>query len=180
MLETCRHCNVRVLYTSDYCPNCHRSRTDGSMAPEFLPALPLPALASRVARLLAFAIDLGLIVVVVAIVYLTAPHATEVQGYVALGGVLFCGAVAQCYLLATTGQTIGKRILRIRIVSLASGETPSFSRVVIRRYFLPLILWFLGFGLLLDALFIFGKERRCIHDILAGTKVIAASTAPGE
>ena len=29
MLETCRNCNARVLFSNDFCPSCRRSRTSG-------------------------------------------------------------------------------------------------------------------------------------------------------
>ncbi len=57
MLENCPHCSVRVLYTSDYCPSCHRSHTDGSMEAGFVAALqsaPLAPGTSRKRRLLPF------------------------------------------------------------------------------------------------------------------------------
>ena len=57
MLESCLHCGARVLYTSDYCPSCHRSRTDGGMEAGFVAALPSASLArsmSRKRRLLPF------------------------------------------------------------------------------------------------------------------------------
>lgn len=97
--------------------------------------------------------------------------------------------VYQVYILSTRGQTIGKRILKIRIVRYANGTNPGFVRVVLLRLILPVIICFI-LGLipilggflslafwLADVLFIFGKERRCIHDFIAGTKVVAAEKA---
>jgi uncharacterized RDD family membrane protein YckC len=44
--------------------------------------------------------------------------------------------------------------------------------------FIPILGGFLGLAFwLADVLFIFGKERRCIHDFIAGTKVVAAEKA---
>lgn len=85
--------------------------------------------------------------------------------------------LAHGYFLKTAGQTIGKKLIGIRIVDL-SDNLPSFTRLIGARY-LPVWLTsaipFIG-GLLVivDALFIFGSERRCLHDRIAGTKVIRA------
>ena len=82
----------------------------------------------------------------------------------------------QWYLLTTQGQTIGKSLMKIRIVRYDTEENPGFGRAVGLRELVP---GFIGaiplFGMLftlVDILFIFGKERRCIHDYIAGTKVI--------
>ena len=79
------------------------------------------------------------------------------------------------YLLAKRGQTIGKSFLNIRIVDL-QGKIPPLGRLYGMRYFLPTLISqvpFIGgiFGLV-NALFIFGAERRCLHDRLAGTRVV--------
>ena len=84
------------------------------------------------------------------------------------------------YLLATTGQTVGKRALGIRIVSYTDGELLPIGKLLALRYgplwvlnMLPFLGGVLGplFGLV-DSLFIFNSERRCIHDYIAGTKVV--------
>jgi len=83
----------------------------------------------------------------------------------------------QVYLLDQSGQTIGKKILKIRISQFHKPNEPvSFFKIIILRfvinglvYFIPivgLIYLALDYGL---ALF---KPRRCIHDYLAGTVVI--------
>lgn len=81
------------------------------------------------------------------------------------------------YLLFNKGQTIGKVVVKTRIADL-NGNVPNFGKILIQRY---LILGLLGQipilgGLigLVDALFIFGGKRRCLHDYLAGTQVINA------
>ncbi|HEX9732584.1 MAG TPA: RDD family protein [Thermoanaerobaculia bacterium] len=81
------------------------------------------------------------------------------------------------YLLAKSGQTLGKKALGVRIVRY-DGSEASLARLLVLRFGLPNTIGmipFLGsfFGLL-DALFIFGDERRCIHDHFADTKVVLA------
>jgi len=87
------------------------------------------------------------------------------------------------YLLAKYGQTIGKRMLKIRIVSIDDGQILPLGKVFGYRY-LPLLassqIPLLGplFGIL-DPLFIFRGDRRCLHDLIAGTKVVTVG-APQE
>ena len=93
------------------------------------------------------------------------------------------------YLLATAGQTIGKRIVGTRIVNVSDERIPKFLTLVGARYGSTWLISLIpGVGNLyglVDALFVFRNDRRCVHDLIAGTKVInveAASTpssAPG-
>lgn len=79
------------------------------------------------------------------------------------------------YLLYHKGQTIGKAVTKIRIVD-QNGDVPSFGTLIGLRYFVPGLVAQIPFvgGLLslVDVLFIFGQEHRCLHDQLAGTWVI--------
>lgn len=86
--------------------------------------------------------------------------------------------VYQWYLLHSQGQTVGKQLMGIQIVKL-DGSPVTFLEAVILR------IWVLGVPTaimnqcclgwvvsLIDVLLIFGEERRCGHDYIAGTKVI--------
>lgn len=78
------------------------------------------------------------------------------------------------YLLHKSGQTIGKKIIRIRVVN--DDNTPaSFATLVVYRY-LPVqvasAIPLFRILALADSLFIFGESRRCLHDHIAGTKVV--------
>lgn len=84
--------------------------------------------------------------------------------------------VIQIVMLSTRGQTIGKRILGIRVVRYPDGSPAGFVHAWLLRNFLPfliqLIPW-IGFAFwIVDACFIFTQERRCLHDLIAGTKVV--------
>lgn len=110
----------------------------------------------------------------------------EVAGRVMLGALLltvFGGAllVVQCWLLTTRGQTIGKRVFGVRIVNVDDDTNPGFVKAVLLRWFVPgLITVFLNFVLLgyifflVDSCFIFRRDHRCIHDLIAGTRVVKA------
>ena len=79
------------------------------------------------------------------------------------------------YFLKRDGQTLGKKAVGIRIVDL-NGDIPKFSKVLLGRYLsisAAGLIPFVGhFVTLIDALFIFRSDRRCIHDMIAGTKVV--------
>jgi uncharacterized RDD family membrane protein YckC len=82
----------------------------------------------------------------------------------------------QGYFLKKNGQTIGKKIVGIRIVDL-DENVPGLWTLLGRRYapifiaqIVPIIGPFLG---LVDDLFVFKSDRRCIHDHIAKTKVVA-------
>lgn len=84
--------------------------------------------------------------------------------------------VVQGYFLSTAGQTIGKRILGMRIVGYKTNQILSLSKIMSYRVLpiqllslIPVLGPLVGF---IDVLSIFGAEKRCIHDYLAGTKVV--------
>ncbi len=97
----------------------------------------------------------------------------------ALAALLFSAVLAiNLRMLSDRGQTIGKAILGVRIVG-TDGARLSLGRIIGRRV-APVLLMSLIPGLgnvvaLLDGLFIFRDDRRCIHDMLAESKVIKVS-----
>lgn len=102
-------------------------------------------------------------------------------GRLALGAiVLLMGVlvllVIQIWLLTTRGQTIGKRLLGVRIVRFADNTNPGFVGAVLLRSIVPGIIGvvpYLGFIFtIVDYCFIFREDRRCIHDLIANTKVV--------
>ena len=83
--------------------------------------------------------------------------------------------VTQIYLLSTTGQTIGKRLLGIRIVLKDSLKNGGFVVNVLKRGLVNGLLSLIPGYFLVDSLFIFREDRRCIHDLIAATCVIKGS-----
>ncbi len=97
--------------------------------------------------------------------------ATVFGAIIGIGGFL----AVHGYLLAKYGQTVGKKLLNMRIVGDDGRQLP-FQELVLKRY-LP--LWiassvpYLGMlAVIIDALAIFRENRKCIHDEIAKTKVI--------
>lgn len=83
--------------------------------------------------------------------------------------------VVQAYLVATTGQSVGKRASRIRIVKHDGRPVGFVDGVLVRSWLFGAVGWVPGIGGVIglaDVLFIFRGDRRCLHDLLAGTKVI--------
>jgi uncharacterized RDD family membrane protein YckC len=65
--------------------------------------------------------------------------------------------------------------MKIRIVNYDDGQIPPWSKVFGLRYLVNGLLGqVVPMYAFIDALLIFGAEQRCIHDYLAGTKVVDA------
>lgn len=90
-------------------------------------------------------------------------------------------ALVHIVLLSLRGQTLGKLAVGIRIVRV--DEAPAgFVHAVLLRAFVPAAIQFvlgmvpflpLGIAFwLADILCIFREDRRCLHDMIAGTKVV--------
>nr|WP_301003737.1 RDD family protein [Arsukibacterium sp.] len=83
------------------------------------------------------------------------------------------------YLLHQYGQTIGKAEFGMRIEHL-NGQQASLKHIMLMRY-LPMVAinWIPGIGAfiagLLNPLMIFGKQKRCLHDHVAQTRVCYVS-----
>lgn len=86
-------------------------------------------------------------------------------------------ALVHGYFLNSNGQTIGKKLLGIRIAKL-DHAVPPLTTTLGKRY-LPITLASLvpmvgQILTIVDILFIFRGDRRCVHDHVAGTQVIKA------
>ena len=142
-------------------------------------------LATRINRFIAAFID-GIIGMIIAIPFWLASGAWELirsgnalpLTYTISAGIYgFIGfSLVHFYFLNKNGQTIGKKILNIRIIGI-DGQFYGAAPLLLKRY-LPIsvvsLVPFVGSLLvLIDILFIFRKDRRCIHDLIAGTKVVA-------
>ncbi len=95
----------------------------------------------------------------------------------ALGATLLLAIGVIQVLLLRRGQTIGKRLLRIRIVSVSGEPVDLYATFVLRVIgfgLLTLLLPGLGavLALVIDLVLLFGEDRRTLHDLLAGTTVV--------
>ncbi len=134
------------------------------------------AAAGLLSRLLAFCLDRFYIVGALLVCFLLLAK----LGGSTMGMIILCALpvgllVYNCHLLLTTGQTLGKRTLGIRVIPAEGHDDPGFIKLIVLREFLPFVLLaFGGFLLLIDILFIFRADRRCLHDLIAGTRVVIA------
>lgn len=82
--------------------------------------------------------------------------------------------IYQLRLVSLTGQTIGKRFMGIRIVLKEGLVNGGFVTNVVKRGLANGLLCLIPGYFLVDCLFIFRDDRRCLHDLIAGTCVIQA------
>lgn len=95
----------------------------------------------------------------------------------AIGGITALAfAIYQLVILSTRGQTVAKRLLGIRIVNFDNEQNPGFVKAVLLRALVPGLVGSIPLlGMIftiVDACFIFRPDRRCLHDLMAGTKVV--------
>ncbi len=146
--------------------------------------------ASTVQRFLAYVIDVTMTVfVVIGGFFFTywlstlgsGPNLMEeinLHGEMSLSSLITFGTlpalftITQYFLLATTGQTLGKKIMCIRVVSSVSGRAGGFIQAVLLRDWLFRLLGFIPFFTLIDHLFGLSDSGRCIHDYVSGTRVV--------
>lgn len=172
-----------------------------SAAPQAaVPTAPL-RLAARETRLLARLIDTGLALLAFApgMVWffasvaavssgngLSSVEATEMETDAAstaaanLGGAILLTVLlalalllVQTILLSTRGQTLGKKLLGIRVVRTNGTEAGFAHAVLLRAVVMGIINGFAGVTALIDPLLIFREDRRCLHDLVADTKVVS-------
>jgi uncharacterized RDD family membrane protein YckC len=97
-------------------------------------------------------------------------------GWTAMSGLAaFLPLAYQWYLTATTGQTIGKRMLGLKVVRTDGGEVGFVHGVVLREWItgaISVIPFIGGLVNLAGICLIFGDEQLCLHDRIAGTRVI--------
>ena len=133
-------------------------------------------LASRFQRFRAAIIDVMIYVVAVLpyAVFMSKPAVG-----ISLSALVFLGIIGwNGVLLAQNGQTIGKKASRIRIVRTDDSDA-SFSRLFFMRMLLTWVMGSVPFigplFSLVNVLFIFRDDRRCIHDLICDTKVVVAA-----
>lgn len=143
------------------------------------------SLAGRGQRLAGALIDtLASLVIIGPMLYFSGAWATMMEtGTLDLVGTLtwfIIGEVVflalQGYLLFNRQQTIGKWLLNMKIVGIEQDPV-SAGKLYGVRYLLMHVLAqipVLNLAMIVDPLLIFRKDKRCLHDLLAGTQVIEA------
>jgi uncharacterized RDD family membrane protein YckC len=98
-------------------------------------------------------------------------------------GIILLGFIVtlaiQIYLLATRSQTLGKYIMKTQVVDFDTGQPADFVhcgilRILVNSFIASIpCIGFIYF--LVDSLYIFREDRRCVHDLIASTTVIDIS-----
>jgi uncharacterized RDD family membrane protein YckC len=90
---------------------------------------------------------------------------------------LIAWCIITAWLVATNGQSIGKRLVGIKVVR-TDGSRASFARIFLLRNVvngLPILLPYVGLLYqLIDPLLIYQESRQCLHDKIADTSVVRA------
>jgi uncharacterized RDD family membrane protein YckC len=145
-------------------------------------------LAGRGARLIAAILDgiiAGMMIYLPAVIVLVAtgafarlesgdPNSTMLAtaGFLCLMGFI-AWAWITALLVARYGQTMGKRLLEIRVVR-SDGSQASLGRIFWLRNAVNVLLGIIPLYSIIDVLLIFGVRRQCIHDLIADTIVVRA------
>ena len=166
----CPRCQTKNARSSRWCRRC-RTPLGGSTDE------PLDVLypAQRWRRLVAWIIDLPLSPAAFVVGILSADMGGPAIATVALLVLGIVGVPYQVVLLRREGQTVGKLLLRIRIVDEETGVKGPVFKSIVLRYFVNWLLTLIPPYVVIDHAFIFAKNRRCVHDYLAGTKVVSDS-----
>ena len=142
-------------------------------------------------RLAATGLDWSLITVVTLLVILATGVLEHAEDYTniqqSMVNAALCGMPAYLilngWLLWTRGQTAGKGAMSLMIVDHQTGNCASLWKLLFVRALIPVVviavglvfplLWLL---VLVDFVFIFRKDQRCLHDWVAGTRVVKRVT----
>jgi len=99
----------------------------------------------------------------------------------AVGFGVYC--LVHGYFLFRYSQSVGKRLLNIHVENLSDGQrTPGWRLLLVRSLpitlvsQIPVVGPWLG---IFDVVFIFRKDKRCLHDYVAGTVVVKDALADG-
>jgi len=95
---------------------------------------------------------------------------------------VFAAISLQACLLSFRGQNIGMLLTGLKVVRFSDGQPAGFLHGALLRFlapvslmFMPSYVPFLGLMFLcVDYFFIFRADRRCVHDLIADTKVVKA------
>ncbi len=170
----CPYCGAENPTEASFCSRCAAHLGGASVVP-----LAELVLAKRTTRLAAWIIDVPFSPASFLIaMYLPALPGS---GFIATALMLVATALRlvavvaipiQVALLSRYGQTIGKRALGLRIVRIETGLNGGFLTNVVLRTVVNWLLCLIPPYVIVDSLLILTASRRCIHDYIAGTRVV--------
>jgi uncharacterized RDD family membrane protein YckC len=169
----CPRCGTGNRGDVRFCSRCETPLGGGVDIPQ-----PELVLASRSSRLLAKTVDAPFTMaslLVASVVPGEMPASEAIQIALIVSGVF--GMIVQLVLLSSDGQTIGKRLLKIKVIRVDSGRNGGFVANVLLRAVVNGLLSLTIVYFVVDVLFIFFGNRLCLHDYIAGTRVVRAFDA---
>lgn len=132
--------------------------------------------APRSRRLVGFVLDsIGYVMVTVPAMVLVAPGDDPDSVLFWIVGPTVLLACIQAILVSISGQSIAKKLLGMRIVRMDGSAVDFYRGVLLRSWLFGLVSWIGQIGgtiALIDAASIVRGESRCLHDMLADTKVV--------
>lgn len=117
----------------------NRQQTRKMIPPTEIAANCLAPIKSRV---LAYLIDL-LIAAIALLLARQILHALNTSNLLSIFGIFTAIAIVlgvfvyQAVLLSLTGQSIGKKVMKLRVVTFPDASNPGFARAVFKRWWLP-------------------------------------------
>ena len=82
--------------------------------------------------------------------------------------------IVQWGLLASRGQSIGKFILGIRVVSVSGQVSGFLQAVLVRSWICNLLSYIVPLFTLINCILLFSDSKRCLHDYISGTRVVSS------
>ncbi|MFE1319328.1 RDD family protein [Kitasatospora phosalacinea] len=138
----------------------------------------MPPLGGWGARIVARLVDYLLVQVIAIVVLLPFLHFNERNGWAGsfwLGGAIYL--VYEGLMLSRDGQTLGKKLMKVRVAMLTDGASPTPSAAWTRAavFIFPALICCGALWWIVDGLFgVFDKPyRQCIHDKAAKTVVVS-------
>ncbi len=169
-----------------YCADCKREQVKDIQSGADTTALDLASIGRRWTALMIDGLIFTVPVVVIVVFLILGSFgegsdpggAPASQSYFQIIVQVFFGAALAIYegiMLSARGQTLGKMAMKIKVVTpegndISAGQ--AWGRSVLRAFF-GLLSW-IGFVNYIAALF--GKEKKCLHDSIAKTRVINLRT----
>ncbi|WP_100838093.1 RDD family protein [Kitasatospora fiedleri] len=140
----------------------------------------MPALGGWGARILARLVDYVMVQVIAVAVLLPFLHFNKQSGWI--GSFWFSCALYLVYeglMLSRDGQTLGKKLMKVRVAMLADGSAPTSAAAWTRAatFIVPALICCGGLWWAIDGLFgVFDKPyRQCVHDKAAKTVVVSTA-----
>ncbi|MDP4146599.1 MAG: RDD family protein [Bacillota bacterium] len=135
-------------------------------------------LASIEKRLMAKIIDILAVILIVlwGVIFLIFGRSFETKiVFIGLFSLAAIVSIVQMTFLTIKGQTLGKMVFGIKIVKEGTEVNGGFISNVLLRYIVNGLLALIPIYIIVDSLLIVDVSRKCLHDRIAGTKVIDIS-----